>query len=205
MWLRAGGTAEQALGSYGDRRANHNVMLRGTFDNARLRNLLVAETGNQTLGPDGEECSTFDAAMAYAAREVPVVILAGENYGTGSARDWAAKGTALLGVRAVVARSFERIHRTNLIALGVLPVVVGQDLPRIDPDTRISLHGIADLAEGRMELEVVIAFSEGGELAVIPGRADVMSDGQLAMLRAGGLFAMFRERFGAYPQVTLSA
>jgi aconitate hydratase len=86
-------------------------MLRGTFDNARLENRLASVPGNRTVGPDGAECAIHDAAMAFAALGVPVVVLAGENYGTGSARDWAAKGTALLGVRAVIARSFERIHR----------------------------------------------------------------------------------------------
>jgi aconitate hydratase len=119
--------------SYGARRGNHEVMMRGTFANVRIRNLLLPplldgsrEEGGLTLwrGPDGavEKLSIFDAAMRYQAQSRPTVIFAGEEYGTGSSRDWAAKGTQLLGVRAEVARSFERIHRSNLVGMGVLPL-----------------------------------------------------------------------------------
>ena len=110
--------------SYGARRGNHEVMVRGTFANVRLRNQLAPGTeGGFTLHlPDGERTTIFDAAMRYQADGVPAVVLAGKEYGTGSSRDWAAKGTELLGVRAVVAESYERIHRSNLVGMGVLPL-----------------------------------------------------------------------------------
>lgn len=194
--LREAGAAEGALGSYGDRRANHHVMLRGTFDNARLTNALADRPGPFTPGPDGTVLHVFDAAMAYAAQGAPVVVLAGENYGTGSARDWAAKGTALLGVRAVIARSFERIHRANLIALGVLPVVLATDWPPVSADCRIAVRGIDALAAERPDLTVEISGPDGAVRHRLAARADVRSAGQLAMLRDGGLFARLRQRFG---------
>jgi aconitate hydratase len=109
---------------YGARRGNHEVMMRGTFANIRLRNLLLPGTeGGQTLYlPTGETMSIYDAAMLYKAEHIPLIIIAGKEYGTGSSRDWAAKGTMLLGVRAVIAQSYERIHRSNLIGMGVLPL-----------------------------------------------------------------------------------
>src|SRR5205085_6007950 len=110
--------------SYGARRGNHEVMIRGTFANLRLRNRLAPGTeGGVTLHlPDGEQMSIYDASVKYAEEGVPLVILAGKEYGSGSSRDWAAKGTMLLGVRAVIAESYERIHRSNLIGMGVLPL-----------------------------------------------------------------------------------
>jgi aconitate hydratase len=110
--------------SYGARRGNHEVMMRGTFANIRLRNLLVPgiEGGWTVHLPDGGETSIFEAAMQYQEEGVPLIVIAGKEYGTGSSRDWAAKGTRLLGVRAVVAESFERIHRSNLLGMGVLPL-----------------------------------------------------------------------------------
>ncbi|WP_371432531.1 aconitate hydratase [Novosphingobium sp.] len=194
-YLRSTGAAEGSFGSYGDRRANHHVMLRGTFDNARLENRLASVPGNRTVGPDGAECAIHDAAMAFAALGVPAVVLAGENYGTGSARDWAAKGTALLGVRAVIARSFERIHRANLIALGVLPVVVEADLSGVSAAARIALRGIGALSEADRTLVVEILEPGQDEPLRLGARADVWSDSQFAMLRDGGLFAAFRKRF----------
>jgi aconitate hydratase len=109
---------------YGARRGNHEVMMRGTFANIRLRNLMVpgVEGGVTVHVPTGEQLSIFDASVRYRQENIPLVILAGKEYGTGSSRDWAAKGTMLLGVKAVVAESFERIHRSNLIGMGVLPL-----------------------------------------------------------------------------------
>ena len=129
-WLIEHGVAEADFNSYGSRRGNHEVMMRGTFANVRIKNLMIApkadgsrEEGGVTLHqPSGEKMFIYDAAMRYMAEGTPLVILAGEEYGTGSSRDWAAKGTQLLGVKAVVARSFERIHRSNLIGMGVLPL-----------------------------------------------------------------------------------
>jgi aconitate hydratase len=109
--------------SYGSRRGNHEVMVRGTFANVRLRNKMVATEGGFTRHlPDGTEMSIFDAAEKYHAEKVPLVILAGKEYGSGSSRDWAAKGPRLLGVRAVIAESYERIHRSNLVGMGILPL-----------------------------------------------------------------------------------
>ena len=109
--------------SYGARRGNHEVMVRGTLANIRLRNGLVDREGGWTRHlPDGEEMTIHDAAIRYADEGVPLVVLAGKEYGSGSSRDWAAKGTLMLGVRAVIAESFERIHRSNLIGMGVLPL-----------------------------------------------------------------------------------
>ena len=122
-WLTEQGVEPGDFNSYGARRGNHEVMIRGTFANIRLRNQLVEKAGGFTRHfPDGEEMTIYDAAMAYAEEGVPLVVLAGKEYGSGSSRDWAAKGTKLLGVRAVIAESFERIHRSNLIGMGVLPL-----------------------------------------------------------------------------------
>ena len=110
--------------SYGSRRGNDRVMTRGTFANVRIKNLIVpgVEGGVTKLHPSGEQVSIYDASMKYQAEKTPLIILAGQEYGTGSSRDWAAKGTNLLGVKAVVAQSFERIHRSNLVGMGVLPL-----------------------------------------------------------------------------------
>jgi len=134
LWLQKNGVMKQDFNSYGARRGNHDVMMRGTFANVRIQNLMLPpgpggsrEEGGLTLyhhdGPDlGQKMPIYDAAMQYIADGVPTVVFAGEEYGTGSSRDWAAKGTSLLGIRAVVARSFERIHRSNLVGMGVLPL-----------------------------------------------------------------------------------
>ncbi len=122
-WLIENGVEPRDFNSYGSRRGNHEVMIRGTFANIRLRNALVDREGGFTKKfPQGEETTIYEAAMAYAEEGTPLVVLAGKEYGSGSSRDWAAKGTALLGVRAVIAESFERIHRSNLIGMGVLPL-----------------------------------------------------------------------------------
>jgi len=124
------GVLKADFNSYGARRGNHDVMMRGTFANVRIKNLMLpakadgsrVEGGYTLYQPGGEHLPIYDAAMKYIAAGVPTVIFAGEEYGTGSSRDWAAKGTQLLGIKAVVARSFERIHRSNLIGMGVLPL-----------------------------------------------------------------------------------
>src|SRR4030095_15102139 len=123
-YLVSQGVQPLDFNSYGARRGHHEVMMRGTFANIRLRNLLApgTEGGVTAHVPSGEQMSIFDAAMRYKQEGTPLVILAGKEYGTGSSRDWAAKGTMLAGVRAVIAESFERIHRSNLIGMGVLPL-----------------------------------------------------------------------------------
>ena len=130
IWLKANGVQKADFNSYGSRRGNHDVMMRGTFANVRIKNLMIPagadgsrEEGGMTLfQPSGEKMFIYDAAMKYIEQGTPTVIFAGEEYGTGSSRDWAAKGSQLLGVKAVVARSFERIHRSNLVGMGVLPL-----------------------------------------------------------------------------------
>ncbi|KKB64004.1 aconitate hydratase [Robbsia andropogonis] len=130
VWLKANGVQKADFNSYGSRRGNHEVMMRGTFANVRIKNLMIPldANGNRVEGgltihkPSGEQMSIYDAAMRYVDAGVPSIVFGGEEYGTGSSRDWAAKGTQLLGVRAVVARSFERIHRSNLVGMGVLPL-----------------------------------------------------------------------------------
>ena len=130
LWLQANGVQKADFNSYGARRGNHDVMMRGTFANVRIKNLMIPpgadgsrEEGGVTLfQPGGEKMFIYDAAMKYIEQGTPTVIFAGEEYGTGSSRDWAAKGTQLLGIKAVVARSFERIHRSNLVGMGVLPL-----------------------------------------------------------------------------------
>jgi aconitase A len=124
-YLQSLGVQKKDFNSYGARRGNHEVMVRGTFANIRLRNKLVPDTeGNWTLHlPTGEKMSIYDASMKYQAAGMPLIVLAGKEYGSGSSRDWAAKGTALLGIRAVIAESYERIHRSNLIGMGVLPLL----------------------------------------------------------------------------------
>ena len=122
-WLIEHGVEPRDFNSYGARRGNHEVMVRGTFANIRLRNRLVDREGGYTRHlPSGEELPIYDAAERYRAEGVPLVVIAGREYGSGSSRDWAAKGSALLGVRAVIAESYERIHRSNLVALGVIPL-----------------------------------------------------------------------------------
>ncbi|MGH9881937.1 MAG: aconitase family protein, partial [Pyrinomonadaceae bacterium] len=123
LYLLGKGVATEDFNSYGSRRGNHEVMVRGTFANVRIKNLMVpgVEGGVTIYQPDGERMSIYDAAMKYQQESVPLVVIAGQEYGTGSSRDWAAKGTRLLGVKAVVAQSFERIHRSNLVGMGVLP------------------------------------------------------------------------------------
>ncbi|HLU66546.1 MAG TPA: aconitase family protein, partial [Kofleriaceae bacterium] len=123
-YLQSHGVEPRDFNSYGSRRGNHEVMVRGTFANIRLRNLLVpgVEGGVTAHLPDGQQMSIYDAAMRYAEEKVPLIVIAGKEYGTGSSRDWAAKGTLLLGVRAVIAESYERIHRSNLVGMGVLPL-----------------------------------------------------------------------------------
>ena len=130
QYLISNGVTKVDFNSYGTRRGNHEVMMRGTFANVRIRNLMLPPNadgtrveGGWTLHqPDGEQMSIYDAAMRYIDDEIPTVVFGGEEYGTGSSRDWAAKGTQLLGVRAVVTRSYERIHRSNLVGMGVLPL-----------------------------------------------------------------------------------
>ncbi|SMX42233.1 aconitate hydratase AcnA [Actibacterium lipolyticum] len=154
--------------SYGSRRGNHEVMMRGTFANIRIKNeMLDGVEGGYTKGPDGAQTSIFDAAMAYQDAGTPLVIFGGEQYGAGSSRDWAAKGTALLGVKAVVAESFERIHRSNLVGMGVIPFeFTGGDTRKslgLTGDETVSIEGLEGDLKPLSEVPCTITFADGSE------------------------------------------
>jgi len=153
--------------SYGSRRGNHEVMMRGTFANIRIRNeMLDGVEGGMTLGPDGQQTSIFDASMAYQDQGTPLVVFGGEQYGAGSSRDWAAKGTALLGVKAVIAENFERIHRSNLVGMGVIPFeFTGGDTRKtlnLTGDESVSIHGL-DAVKPQQEVPCTITYADGTE------------------------------------------
>ncbi|HHG89117.1 MAG TPA: aconitate hydratase AcnA [Devosia sp.] len=164
-YLRDGQVAPKDFNSFGARRGNHQVMMRGTFANIRIKNqMLSGVEGGFTRGPDGNEMAIYDAAMAYKESGTPLVILAGKEYGTGSSRDWAAKGTLLLGVRAVIVESFERIHRSNLIGMGVLPLqfVDGQSWRGLglDGSEEVSIGNISSITP-RCDVHVDISMADG--------------------------------------------
>jgi aconitate hydratase len=161
-YLIAHGVQPADFNSYGSRRGNHEVMVRGTFANVRLRNKMVNTEGGFTRHlPDGAEMSIFDASEKYNAENVPLVILAGKEYGSGSSRDWAAKGPRLLGVRAVIAESYERIHRSNLVGMGILPL---QFLPGENAETlKLTGEEVFEIAGIR---DVVEKFSSGRKITV---------------------------------------
>ena len=187
-YLQAHGVEKRDFNSYGSRRGNHEVMIRGTFANIRLKNLLLdgIEGGfTRNFLNNGEQTTIYDASVAYQAAGIPLVILAGKEYGSGSSRDWAAKGTALLGVRAVIAESFERIHRSNLIGMGVLPLqfVNGETAQSlgIKGDEVFSISGVAALNQGSIPKEVTIKAGEKTFMAKVridtPGEADYYRHG----------------------------
>jgi aconitate hydratase len=167
LYLQEQGIDVKDFNSYGARRGNHEVMVRGTFANVRIKNLMVpgVEGGVTIYHPGKERMSIYDAAMRYQVENVPLVIIAGQEYGTGSSRDWAAKGTRLLGVRAVIAQSFERIHRSNLVGMGVLPCQFKDDMSaaslRLDGSERFDLKGVADGIEPLEEITLVIHRKSG--------------------------------------------
>ena len=185
------GVPPAEFNSYGSRRGNHDVMIRGTFANVRLRNQLVpgVEGGFTRHMPDGNEQSIFDAATTYAAEDVPLIILAGADYGSGSSRDWAAKGTMLLGVKAVLATSFERIHRSNLIGMGVLPL---QFKPGESPQrlglTGEEVYSITGL-EGADSLprEVTVVVDAGNRSETFTATVRIDTPAEVAYFRHGGI------------------
>jgi aconitate hydratase A / 2-methylisocitrate dehydratase len=189
-YLAEHGVARHEFNSYGSRRGNHEVMIRGTFANIRLRNQLVpgVEGGVTVNHLTGEQTSIYDASVAYADAGVPLIILAGKEYGSGSSRDWAAKGTMLLGVRAVIAESYERIHRSNLIGMGVLPL---QFPPKTNADTleltgaeTFTITGVTALNDGGIPDTVTVRTDTGVEF-----QADVRIDtpGEADYYRHGGI------------------
>jgi aconitate hydratase len=188
-WLIENGVDVRDFNSYGSRRGNHEVMIRGTFANIRLRNRLVEREGGFTRRfPDGEETTIYEAAMAYADEGVPLVVLAGKEYGSGSSRDWAAKGTALLGVRAVIAKSFERIHRSNLIGMGVLPL----QFPDGENVESLGLTGeetfdIGDLDDGRAKTVEVTATRDGADDVTFEATVRLDTPNEVGYFRNGGI------------------
>jgi aconitate hydratase len=191
-YLMERGVQPKDFNSYGARRGNHEVMVRGTFANIRIRNALVpgVEGGVTTHLPSGEQMSIYDAAMRYAEDKVPLVVIAGVEYGTGSSRDWAAKGTKLLGVRAVIAKSYERIHRSNLVGMGVLPLEfeAGQDAATLGLTGRetFDIEGIAEnLAPGKRV--TVRATGEGGEVKTFQVLLRIDTPNEVDYYQHGGI------------------
>jgi aconitate hydratase len=182
---------------YGTRRGNHEVMMRGTFANIRIKNQMVkdasgevVEGGYTTHYPSGERMAIYDAAMRYQKESVPLVIFAGREYGTGSSRDWAAKGTKLLGVRAVIAQSFERIHRSNLVGMGVLPLVFEEggswQALGLKGDETVTIRGLAADLRPRQKLEAEITFADGRKtVAPLICRIDTLDE--LEYFKNGGI------------------
>ncbi|HTZ88009.1 MAG TPA: aconitate hydratase AcnA, partial [Solirubrobacteraceae bacterium] len=198
-YLQEQGVAPRDFNSYGSRRGNHEVMMRGTFANIRLRNLLApgTEGGVTRHLPDGEQQSIYDAAIRYAEDRVPLLVLAGKEYGSGSSRDWAAKGTKLLGVRAVVAQSFERIHRSNLVGMGVLPLQFpdGESAESLglSGEEEFSIEGISGAVaavedgKGGGQVVHVKAIRDGGEAIEFDARVRIDTPREAEYFHHGGI------------------
>ena len=201
-WLVAHGVEPRDFNSYGSRRGHHEVMMRGTFANIRLRNALTPDAeGNLTEHlPSGERTSIFDAAMRYAEEGTPLIVLAGKEYGSGSSRDWAAKGPVLQGVRAVIAESFERIHRSNLVGMGILPLqfLPGESVGTLGLTGRetFEIGGLSDGLRPRMEVAVTARGDDGREVRF---RAVARLDGEIDVtyLRNGGVLQTVLRRLAA--------
>jgi len=191
-YLQSLGVAPDDFNSYGSRRGNHEVMMRGTFANIRIRNEMLGgeEGGNTLYQPSGERLSIYDAAMRYQAEGVPLVVIAGKEYGTGSSRDWAAKGTNLLGVKAVIAESFERIHRSNLIGMGVLALQFVDDQTRqslgLNGTEKLSIRGLDADIKPRQMLTVDVERADGSRASFqVLSRIDTLNEVQY--FKAGGI------------------
>jgi len=189
-YLKAKGVPRSEFNSYGSRRGNHEVMMRGTFANVRLRNQLApgTEGGWTTFQPGGEQMTIFDASMRYQEQNTPLVILAGTEYGTGSSRDWAAKGTQLLGVKAVITSSFERIHRSNLIGMGVLPLnfMEGENADSLGLDGTESFD-IEGLGDGSAKEVTVTATAADGSQKKFKARSRLDTPKEVEYYRHGGI------------------
>ena len=177
--------------SYGARRGNHEVMMRGTFANIRIKNeMLDGVEGGYTIGPDGAQTSIFDASMAYQAAGTPLVIFGGIEYGAGSSRDWAAKGTALLGVKAVIAESFERIHRSNLVGMGVIPFEFTEGMTRktlgLKGDEVVSIAGLAGVLKPLSTVPCTITYGDG-TVKTIPIKCRIDTEIEIEYVEHGGV------------------
>jgi aconitate hydratase len=195
------GVSRAEFNSYGARRGNHEVMMRGTFANIRIRNRMLdnVEGGFTRYAPTGEIMPIYDAAMAYKTDGTPLVVVAGKEYGTGSSRDWAAKGTVLLGVRAVIAESFERIHRSNLVGMGVLPLQFhegqsAESLGLTGTET-FTIAGIAGI-EPRQDVAVQVKREDGSE-ASFTARCRIDTYNELEYFRSGGILHYVLRRLAA--------
>jgi aconitate hydratase len=177
--------------SYGARRGNHEVMMRGTFANIRIKNMMLGgkEGGNSIHYPSGEEGSIYDVAMQYKAEGVPLVVFGGKEYGTGSSRDWAAKGTALLGIRAAIVQSFERIHRSNLVGMGVLPLVFEDGLSwqeiGLTGKEKVTIPGLPDL-KPRQKIIIQVIY-EDGVTREVPTLCRIDTEDEMSYYRNGGI------------------
>ena len=187
------GVQPRDFNSYGSRRGNDLVMTRGTFANVRIKNLMLPGTeGGVTKyygNGEGEQMCIFDAAMKYAETKTPLIILAGHEYGTGSSRDWAAKGTRLLGVKAVIAASFERIHRSNLVGMGVLPLqflegTSAQSLG-LDGSGKFSISGLSDSIKPGQQ--VMLEIERNGEKRSVPVKLRIDTPIEIDYYRHGGI------------------
>jgi aconitate hydratase len=191
-WLREHQVAKADFNSYGSRRGHHEVMMRGTFANIRIRNEMVpgVEGGMSTY--KGETVPIYDAAMRHKADGTPLVVIAGKEYGTGSSRDWAAKGTALLGVRAVIVESFERIHRSNLVGMGVLPLQFREGESRVTlglkGDDSFTVRGVADLQPGQ-DVTVEVTRTDGTQIT-FTALCRIDTPNELEYFRNGGILPM---------------
>jgi aconitate hydratase len=193
--------ARAEFNSYGARRGNHEVMMRGTFANIRIRNEMVpgVEGGVTKHIPTGEQLAIFDAAEQYKAAGTPLIVVAGKEYGTGSSRDWAAKGTALLGVRAVIAESFERIHRSNLVGMGVLPLqfAAGSDRKTagLDGTETFDITGVASLKPRQM---LTVNFTRAdGSTGSFETLCRIDTEQELEYFYAGGILPYVLRKLAA--------
>ena len=192
------GVQPKDFNSYGSRRGNHEVMMRGTFANVRIKNLMLppkadgsrVEGGVTLFQPGGEQMAIYDAAMKYQAEGVPLVVFAGAEYGNGSSRDWAAKGTRLLGVRAVICQSFERIHRSNLVGMGVLPLTFEDGTSwssiGLKGDEKVTIRGLQGDLKPRQTLTAEIVSSDGS-LQRVPLLCRIDTLDELEYYRNGGI------------------
>ena len=196
-YLRERGIEEHAFNSYGSRRGNHEVMMRGTFANVRIRNLLVEKEGGWTRHfPSREIVSVFEAATRYAETHTPLIVIGGKEYGSGSSRDWAAKGTALLGVRAVIAESFERIHRSNLVGMGVLPIEFVETNARdlgLAGEEHFAIKGLQTL--GLQKIVDIEATSEAGDTKTFKGKLRLDAEIDIAYYTHGGILQYVIRQF----------
>jgi aconitate hydratase len=192
---------------YGTRRGNHEIMMRGTFANIRIKNFIlqqdngtVPEGGLTKHWPDGEEMPNFEAAMKYQAEGVPLVVFAGTEYGNGSSRDWAAKGTKLLGVRAVIAESFERIHRSNLVGMGVLPLTFEPGTSwktlGLKGDEEVTIHGLGGTLKPRQTMEAEIKFADG-RVEKVPLLCRIATLDELEYFNNGGILSFVLRQLAA--------